>query len=86
MSIVKRADRQPMPAAASGATGTVAGTAGSAIGMAVVSSNPELMPFAFIINGAFTGLFTAIGNASRSAKQSEAPWKRFLGTCFGWIG
>lgn len=62
-----------------GAQSTVSGAIGNAVSTSIIASNPELVPFAWMLGAGITGVLGGLGNWSRT--RGGLP-KAF----FGWIG
>lgn len=71
--------RDPISPAKNVVTGGISAAFGQAVSLAIVSSNPELLPFAAILGTALTGTLNGIGNAART---TTSLW----GKLFAWIG
>lgn len=73
-------NRDPISPVANAATGSVAAGIGNAASLAIVSANPEFLPFAWMIGTAITGTLAGVGNAARSRPVGS------LLRIFGWLG
>ena len=72
--------REAISPTASGGRGSVSGAAGSAAATMIVASYPEMLPFAWMVGAAVTGVLSGLGNAARS---SPNPW---ISGLLSWIG
>jgi hypothetical protein len=87
MSEGTRLRREASTPVRSGAQGTVAAAIGQAISTTIVASNPELMPFAFMIGTGVTGVLNGIGTAARNRVHSgKGGPVTFFAHVFAWLG